>query len=199
MGKIYILISLFFIFTGCSTTLPTVVKYKISPQLVLEAQENSMCSTKSVKVSSAFSNPSLMSKDMSYVKGVSKVYEYSESAWLNNPNRVVSREFVKMLRTLGIYKSIQSSKSRTRSELVVEIDLEEFMQYYSDDLNSSYSLVNINLSIIDSKTSKVIATKNFRSKVDTKTLDADGGVKALNMALENVLNKSAKWFIRSCS
>lgn len=55
------------------------------------------------------------------------------------------------------------------------------------------------MSIIDFKTSKVIATKSFRSKVDTETLDAEGGVKALNEALKNVLNKSAKWFIRSCS
>lgn len=199
MNKIYILISMLFLFTGCSTTLPTVVKYKISPQIYLEEQKSSRCKTQSIKVSSAFSNYNLMTNDMSYVKGGSKVYEYSESAWFNNPNKAVSREFVSMLRDLGIYKSVQSSKSRTRSDLIVEIDLEEFMQYYSHELAKSYSLVHVNLSIIDFKTSKVIATKSFRSKVDTKTLDADGGVMALNEALKNVLDMSSKWFIRNCN
>ncbi len=198
MKNVYIIVSLIFMFTGCSTTLPTLVKHKISPQLSLEKQKSSTCSTKSLKVSSAFTSTNLMSKDMSYVVDDSKVYEYSESAWLNNPNRSISREYVKMLRELGIYKSVQSSKSRTKTDLMLEIDIDEFMQYYSDDLKRSYSRVHLNLSIVDAQTSKVVATTSIRSQVDTKTLDADGGVKALNEALEDVLSKSAKWFIKGC-
>lgn len=199
MKKIYILVCLLFLFSGCSTTVPAVVKYKISPIIALEEKQISTCKTKSIKVSSAFTNSSLMSKDMSYVLGNSKVYEYSESAWLNNPNRAVSREYIKMLRALGIYKSVQESKSRSRADLIIEIDLEDFMQYYSEDLKTSYSIVHINLSIIDFNTSEIISTKTFKSKVNATKLDANGGVKALNTALKNVLSQSAKWFIKGCS
>jgi cholesterol transport system auxiliary component len=197
--RVIYLIGLVFLFSGCSTTTPTVVKYKISPQLSIEKQLDSKCASKDIKIYTAFTDSSLVSRDMSYVKGDSKVYEYSESAWLNNPNRVLSREYIKMLRDLGLYKSVQDSKSRSKADLIVEIDLEEFMQYYSDDIKSSYSLIALTLSVIDFKSSKVISTKKFSSKIDAKTLDAQGGVEALNKALEDVLSQSAKWFIKGCS
>jgi cholesterol transport system auxiliary component len=198
MKKLYILVSFLFIFTGCSTTVPVVTKYKISSNSNLKAQDDSSCKKKSVKVTSALASSSLMSKDMSYVKGGVKVFKYSESAWLNNPNRSVSRELINMLREIGIYKSVQESTSRSRADLIVESTLEEFMQYYSDDLKISYALVEINFSVIDSKTSNVISTKKFSSKVDIKTLDAQGGVDGLNLALKNILDESSKWFIGVC-
>jgi cholesterol transport system auxiliary component len=198
MKKLYMLLSFLFIFSGCSTTVPVVTKYKISSNLSLDAQDDSSCKQKSVKVSSALASSSLMSKDMSYVKGGIKVFKYSESAWLNNPNRAVSKELINMLREIGIYKSVQESTSRSRADLIVESTLEEFMQYYSDDLQNSYALVEINFSVIDSKTSNVINTKKFSSKVDIKTLDAQGGVDGLNLALKNILHKSSKWFIGVC-
>jgi cholesterol transport system auxiliary component len=198
MIKKYILLSLLFLFTACSTTVPTVVKYKISPEIKLNKYENSSCTSKSAKVALAFTNSSLISKDMSYVKGNSKVYEYSESAWLNNPNYAVSSELIKMLRDIDIFKSVQESKSRSKADYIIEVNLEDFMQYYSKNIKDSYALVQINLSIIDSETSEVISTKTFRSKVETKTLDAEGGVDALNSALTNVLSESSSWFAKVC-
>ncbi|WP_373069308.1 hypothetical protein [Sulfurimonas sp.] len=197
MGK-YLLLSLLFLFTACSTKVPTIVKYKVSPNINLAKTEESACSSKSAKVALAFTNSSLISKDMSYVRGDSKVYEYSESAWLNNPNYAVSNELIKMLRNIELFKSVQESKSRSMADLIIEVNLEDFMQYYSKDLKESYSLVQINFSIIDFKTSQVISTKTFRSKVDSKTLDADGGVNALNAALTNILSESSDWFVKVC-
>lgn len=198
MKKFYILIGLLFLFSGCSTTVPAVVKYKISSGINLDKKENTSCSSKNAKVSLAFSNSSLISKDMSYVKGDSKVYKYSESAWLDNPNSAVSNELTKMLRNIEIFKNVQESKSRSRADLIIETNLEDFMQYYSEDLRESYSIVQINISIIDYKTSKVISSKTISSKVKAKTLDADGGVDALNMALKDVLSKSSEWFVEVC-
>lgn len=198
MKHLYILIGLVFLFSACSTKTPVVVKYKISSNLGIDSISESKCKDKSIKVSSTFTSSNLMSKDMSYTQGGSKVYEYSESAWLNNPNRSVSRELIKMLRDSGIYKSVQESKSRSKSDLIVESTLEEFMQYYSDDLKKSYVVVRINFSIIDTHSSEVIAEETFKSQVDTKTLDAEGGVDALNTALKEVLNESSKWFVKGC-
>lgn len=194
----YILVGFLFMFSGCSTAIPKVTKYKISPDIKIVKEESSSCRSKSVKVSSAFTSTSLMSKDMSYVQGSSKVFEYSESAWLNNPNRSVSRELIKMLRETELFKSVQESKSRSKADLIIESTLEEFMQYYSNDLDESYAFVQINFSIIDSKTNEVISEKTISSKIKTETLNAQGGVEALNEALRDVLNNSAKWFSKVC-
>ncbi len=198
MRSIYILIGFAFLFSACSTTVPAVVKYKISSSIELDKQKDTTCRSQVVKVASAFTSSDLMSKDMSYVQGASKVYEYSESAWLNNPNQSVTRELIKMLRGIGVYKSVQDSKSRSKSDLISESILEEFIQYYSEDLKDSYAVVKLNISVIDSKSYELVSAKTFDSRVDAKTLDAKGGVKALNSALKNVLNESSKWFIEGC-
>lgn len=198
MKILYIFIGLVLLFSACSTKTPVVVKYKISSNLELDPTNVTKCKEQSIKVSSTFTSSNLMSKDMSYTQGGSKVYEYSESAWLNNPNRSVTRELIKMLRDSDIYKSVQESKSRSKSDLVVESTLEEFMQYYSDDLKQSYVIVRINFSIIDTQTSEVIAEETFKSRVESKSLDADGGVKALNIALKEVLSDSSQWFVKGC-
>ncbi|MCW9025933.1 MAG: hypothetical protein OQJ77_01340, partial [Thiovulaceae bacterium] len=148
MSKKNILLGLALVlFSACSTSVPIVTKYKISSNINMSEYNKSSCKSKNVKVSSAFTTSSLMSKDMSYVQGDTKVYEYSESAWLNNPNRSVSRELVKMLREINIYKSVQESKSRSKSDIVIESSLEEFMQYYTDDLQESYVIVQISFTI----------------------------------------------------
>jgi len=198
MKKVYILLSLAILFSGCTTSIPKITKYKISSNVNVNKQINSTCKSKSIKVSSAFTSSSLMSKDMSYVQGDSKVFEYSESAWLNNPNRAVSRELMKMLRDINVYKSVQDSKSRSIADLIVESTLEEFTQYYTTDLDKSYALVQINFSIIEAKTNKVLSAKTFKSKVKSKTLDAEGGVEALNVALNTLLKESSIWFIQGC-
>ncbi|QFR49748.1 hypothetical protein FJR48_08385 [Sulfurimonas lithotrophica] len=198
MSKIYILLTLVLVFSSCSTSVPTIVKYKVASNVDINKFEATKCKSKSVKVSSVLTSSSLMSKDMSYVQGDSKVFEYSESAWLNNPNLSVSRELVKMLRDIDIYKSVQEVKSRSKSDLIIESTLEDFMQYYSNDLKSSFAVVQINLTVIDSKTNEVLLSKTFKSKIKTKSLDAKGGVKALNLALKKVLEDSSAWLIEGC-
>lgn len=198
MKKIFLLVGLTFLFSACSNSIPTVTKYKLFSNLNVTKEDTSNCKSKNVKVSSAFTSSSLMSKDMSYVHGNSKVFKYSESAWLNNPNRSVSRELIKMLRDTGIFKSVQESKSRSIGDLIIETTLEDFMQYYSNDLKSSYVLVQINYAIIDSKTNKIVFSKTFKAKADAKTLDAKGGVDALNIALKSVLKDSSSWFVEAC-
>jgi len=197
MRSIYIL-GIVLLFSACSTSVPAVVKYKISSSIKLSKQKESTCKQKVVKVASAFTSSDLMSKDMSYVQDGLKVYEYSESAWLNNPNSSVSRELIKMLRDIDIYKSVQDSKSRSRSDLIIESTLEEFMQYYSYDLKDSYVVIKLNISIIDSKSFDLISAETFYSKIPTKTLDAKGGVEALKAALNEVLTESSTWFVKGC-
>jgi len=199
MHKIYILLILVLMLGGCSSTTPIIAKYKLYSNVNIAQEKQSTCKDKNIKVLSAFSSASLMSKDMRYVHGNSKVYKYSESAWLNNPNRCVSRELIKMLRELDIYKNVQESKSRSKADLIVEITLDDFMQYYSSDLTSSYAVVQIHFAIIDTKNNTIVSSKTFKNMQNTKTLDAKGGVDALNNALKNVLVQSSKWFIKVCS
>jgi len=199
--KFIIPIILLALFAGCTTTVPVATMYKINTNIDLsefKIKDKSTCKNKSLKVMQSFSSSMLMSKDMNYVVDSNKVYPYSVAKWATTPNRIVSDAYFKMLRDIGIFKSIQNSKSRTKADWLLETRVEDFMQYYTNDNTKSFVRVSINLIILDSKSSKVIATKVFTKKLKVETLDANGGVIALNKALSIVLEDSASWLSKEC-
>ena len=153
---------------------------------------------KSIKISQAFSSSSLMSKNMNYVKGESKQFIYSKSQWSVTPNNAINDMFLKLLRKVDVFKSVHTSKSRIRSDYMLEINVEDFMQYFSEDGNKSYANVVITLSLLQSGTNSVIASKTFNSKVDVETLNAEGGVDSLNIGLSNIMSISSQWLGEVC-
>ena len=195
----YILVILaFFLFLGCSTTLPPKSEYRLSPDIAIKKLSADSCKDKSLKVAQAFSTSTLMSRDMSYGLGNSKQYIYSESQWASTPNRAITAEFLKLLRDSKLFKSVQISKSRSKNDFILEINIEDFMQYFNKQSSASFAKISISLTLIDAKTNKVFATQTFRTKLDVETLDANGGVSGLNRALSEVLSQSNIWIAGVC-
>ncbi len=195
----YIFLAIFVLMvSGCSTTQPPVTEYRINATLSEQKRDVRGCLDKSIKVAQAFSSSSLMSQDMNYGLGKSKQYVYSQSQWADVPNRALTSEIVKLLREIKLFKNIQIAKSRSKSNLILETYIEDFKQYFNDDSSSSYANVVVSLGILDAKSNKIVASKTFQSKVDVKSLDAGGGVEALNEALSQVLGQSAEWFEDVC-
>jgi cholesterol transport system auxiliary component len=185
-------------FFGCSTTKPSITEYKLSIYLD-ETKGTSMgCKDKSIKVVKAFSDSSLMSPTMDYVQADTKVYAYSKSQWMNSPKNAISKEIFLNIRDMDIFKNVNIAQSVSTSDWILEITIEDFVQYYNKEFNKSYVNAVVSLNIIDTKTSQVIASKKFSSKVDTKPLNAEGGVDALSEALQNILKEQRKWFDEVC-
>ena len=197
MKLLYIVLAVFTL-TGCSTTIPSVAEYRISTQENSKSFTQSSCSDKSLKVAQAFSSSSLMTLNMNYGQGPHKRFVYTQSQWAESPNSAITAEILKSIKSTKLFKSVQVSKSRSNNNLLLETSIEDFMQYFSEDEKSSYANVIINLSLIDTSSNRVVATKTFDSKVEVLTIDADGGVVALNQALENTLLESVEWFGEVC-
>lgn len=187
MIKVYFTLLIMFLMLGCSTTKPAVTEYKLSLKELKQNNESKGCKGKSLKISEAFSASSLMSLQMNYVLDTHKIYTYSQAQWNNSPDQEISSQIVKAIRESKLFKNTQNSKSRSKSDLILEINIEDFMQYYSKDLSSSYANVEISFALIDSITSEVIESKSFSAKKETVSLDASGGVSGLDDALAEVL------------
>ena len=197
MRYILLFISIFFML-ACTTTKPVITEFKLNVETNKLDSSSVSCKEKTIKVSKAFSGASLLSLKMDYVQGKSKVFTYTESQWVTSPAQAVSKEIFFSVRDSGLFKHVNIDVSRSVSEYMMEIIIEDFMQYYNEDLTSSYANVKININIINLKDSSVVASKTFSSKVDTKTLDAAGGVEALNKALSNVINQNIEWLNGVC-
>lgn len=187
-----------FIFLACSATKPSVTEYRIIGNNEVKKSKLSICNKKSLKIAQAFSSTSLMTTNMDYVLGNNKIYSYTQAQWSNTPNRSISLELLKNIRKTNLFKYTQNAKTRSKSDLLLETNIEDFLQYYNADLSVSYSNVIMNFTLIDLRTNNVIASKTLKSKVQTKSIDAEGGSEALNKALSNILNEINIWLEDTC-
>jgi len=197
--KLIIITIAIFLLSGCTTIKPSITEYKITANS-LEVKKSSVegCKNKSIKIAQAFSSGSLMLLKMDYAQGKNKIFSYSQAQWNESPNHSITNEILKNIRASKLFKNTQISKSRSKNSLILEINIEDFLQYYSNDLKDSFANIVISLTLIDSKTDVIVATKTFSSNVKTNTLDAYGGVKALNSALSDILTQNIEWLNGVC-
>lgn len=193
---LYIAVGLFFL--GCTTLKPTVAEYKMALQESVTKSSVQGCRAKSLKVAQAFSAAPLLSLQMEYTEAEDKVFAYSQSQWQESPNSFITSELFSSIRDFELFGSVHSFGSRVKTDLILEANIEEFMQFYAPDMSSSYVNVLISLALIDTKTSRAVATKTFRSKVKTKTADAAGGVEAYREALGEIVANKRVWLEESC-
>ena len=198
MKNYLVLTGLILLMSGCTGIHPSITEYRINTQYKTNKVKPTSCKQHSLKVAEAFSSSPLMSLDMNYATGDNKQYTYSQSQWSLSPNHAISFEIVNLLRDMNLFKTVQISKSRTRNDMILETSIDDFMQYYSEEENSSFVNVRISLTLIDAKNYKAVSTKSFLARVDSKSLDADGGVRALNLALKDVLVQSSLWLGEVC-
>lgn len=188
----------FLIFTGCSVTYPPISEYRIAPEVKQIVHNTDSCKDKSLKISQVFSSSSLMSKKMKYAQDNYKEYYFSESEWADAPNKVITKELLKSVRATNIFSNVTSFKSRTKSDMILETSVEDFMQYFSDDSSKSYVNIVMTMSLIDAKSSKNIETKTFEKILEVESINAQGGVDALNSAFSTILSQSSLWLEDVC-
>ncbi|WP_207562443.1 ABC-type transport auxiliary lipoprotein family protein [Sulfurimonas aquatica] len=196
--KFLFIVVVFIFLGGCSINNPAVKEYRIHLEPKTVTYDSQSCKEKSLKVGQVFSSSSLLSHRMKYMKDGYSEFSFTQSEWAQSPNKALSAELVKSVRSSGLFSSVNSYKSRSRSDLILETNLEEFIQYFSNDNNSSFVNISLSLSLVETGTSKVLQTKYISKKLGTKSLDAQGGVKAFNEALSGVLKESNDWLSEAC-
>ena len=183
--KLLLIVLITLLFTGCSINTPAVSEYRINAVPAISTYTQTGCKEQSLKIAQAFSSTSLMTLDMNYGQGTHKQYAFTQSQWAESPNRAITAEVLEYVKSTKLFKNVQISKSRSKNGFLLETNIEDFMQYFSEDEKESYVQVRISLTLIDIKTSEVLSTKTFTSKLNVESMDADAGVQHLNLALQN--------------
>lgn len=196
--KLFIIVCVVLLLGGCATVHPPKVEYNLSSKAQSKGFRSSGCATTSLKVAEAFSVGTLMSLNMNYVQGANKQFSYSQAQWAISPNQAITAKLLELVRETNLFRNVQVSKSRSKNDWILEASIEDFMQYFSEDLSESHARAVITLTFIDANTNSVLATKTFTAKVGAKTLDADGGVEALDRALLELLTQIDIWFTEVC-
>lgn len=194
----YILIAAAIFLSGCVTLKTPITEYRLEVAHEGVKSLSKGCKEKSLKIMETFSPNSLMTLSMEYAEAEGRVFAYNLSRWQESPKDAVAMEILKDIRASEIFGSVDTAKSRSKSNYILETNLEEFLQFFSKDMKSSYADVVISFSLIDTKTNGVISHKTLSARVETKSADAKGGVEALNSALAKVLKENRVWLEEVC-
>ena len=197
MKRIAILGSLLF-FIGCSVTAPAVTEYRVDPLLNNETDKLQLCRDKTITIGQVFTENSLITNQMKYVQSGYKEFSYTQSEWASSPNKAISRALLKSVRDSKVFASVSSYRSRARNELLLETNVDSFIQYYGEENNSSFVKVVFSLSLVDVKDVKAIDSIVIEKKIQSESLNAEGGVKALNTGLSEVLEETNIWLSEAC-
>jgi cholesterol transport system auxiliary component len=173
MRVFLIILALFF--GGCTTIKPSVAQYSIALDDLKINSSALGFKEKSLKISKAFASSSLSSHRMEYMESDHRVFAYSQSQWQEAPSVMIESTLLKSIREAGLFESVHPSKSRIKSDFILETNIERFMQLFSEDMKESHVEVVLNLSLIDAKTNTLFKSRTFISRAETKSPDSEGG------------------------
>jgi len=196
--KSLLIVLLVVIFSGCSTTTPAVSAYRLAPNMSHDGVSEQNCKSKSLKVEQLFSSTALRTTKMHYALSDYEEFSFHQSEWAESPSAAMSELLVQSITKSALFSSVSSYKSRSKTDYVLEGNLEEFQQYFSKDKSHSFVKVSLSFALLDKKSSKILKTTRFRVEKESSSLDAKGGVKALNLALESLLSDANRWLGEAC-
>lgn len=195
------LIGMMFLFGGCSFVKSTPPKDEYT--IVLDENskkdlQSTSCKKRSLKVLEPFGAYEYTVSDMRYVVLPNEENHYNLSAWSEAPSGTLYREILESLKRSRLFKSVAFYSSVAKSDYILEMEINDFKQYFTSDLQHSHVIVDLTFTLVDAKEYNVLAQKEFVRKIEAKPLDARGGVEALNEALNGIVPDVVVWLEGIC-
>jgi ABC-type uncharacterized transport system auxiliary subunit len=197
-SKITVALFVALILSACVSPRPAMKEFTLDTNTSVTPNAAKGCKEKTLKIAKLFTDPSLVAHDIRYRKGNLQEFRYSQSQWADSPANMIYKSEVALVRSLKLFKSVQVANSKTKNDLILETNVDDFRQYYDAKVTSSYARVAITFTLVNTQTHEVVKTKTFVSEKETPSLDAKGGVIALNAALSEVLQNAGKWLQEVC-
>ena len=194
----FLYIFLFMLLSGCSVKVPPTVSYTLKDLDIKTYNKETLCKQKHLKVLDIFSSPSYLTNDMRYISDDKIEGVFHRSNWNTPIINFLYNDIVMSIRNSEIFKSVDNYSSVAKSDMKLEIELNDFNQYFYQKETKSYVVIDITLSIVDTKNSQVVSQKRFKQEVITKKPTAKSGVKAFDIALNKILNDINDWLYGVC-
>jgi len=195
--KIALIMSTLF-FIGCTTTQPHMAEYVLAPKIEKRNYESKKCHDRSIKIGQVFSAKALRTKKMKYIQDELQEDTFTQSQWSRTPSHAISDALLISIRSSGLFEDVSSFRSKAKTDLLLETHVEKFIQYFEDTNEKSYVEVVMTLNLLETKSAKSIGHTTVSTKVQSSSVDAKGGVVALNKALQKSLLEVNSWLNGAC-
>jgi cholesterol transport system auxiliary component len=122
---------------------------------------------------------------ISYFKG---------AAWSDRLPRLLQARMVETFQNTGVVKAVSSSMDQVDGDYTLDTEIHAFQ--IDIDQGGPAADVDIFAKLINSKSSRVVASKAFSARVLAANDSTQAGVDALNQALTEVLQDATNWVSR---
>jgi len=181
--------------SGCVTKkLPPTSTYTLNPDLgvvnlsaTTDQKTNSILMIGRIRSTHAFSGTDIIYTDARFGQN-----SYAYSRWSDSPTTMLLHVFQEALEKSRLYIAVVPYSSQSNSDLLLESTLFNFSHRINDD-GSSDGILRMRFNLIDNKTKKVIASREFVSKVPVTQQNAQAAVAALNKAVARVTQDLIDW------
>ena len=124
-----------------------------------------------------------------YLREAHKLEYFANSEWVEPPARMLGTLLVASLQGTGAFKAVVLAPGTAVGEMRLETDIIRLQQEFQT--RPSRVRFTLRATLLDEKTRRVVAWREFDATVPSATDDPYGGVLAANLAVQSVLKELA--------
>lgn len=192
MHYITLFITIILLLAGCSSAItPPIKEYTIYPS-GSESAILKPISSKTLRVMSPKTLPSLSGRDLLYLRENGEVGNYLYTRWSDAPGTLIKISLLHSLQEKKLFATLLNGTSSAKSDWVLESDLNAFYHRFEGE-QQSYGVIDITYRLIDTKTKLPITSKRFFITKISPARNAEGGVQALSDATQELTYQCTLW------
>ena len=177
--------------SGCSfKSSAPMTEYTLSASPV-SAVSSSRYSNKAIKVTYPDSLKEKLSRSIDYSYSLSDRGVYQNSQWSNALPKLIEGTVIEALDQSRLFKGVLPFSSTVYEDYRLESTVYDFSHHVRGE--SSYAIISIRFTLIDTKTGKMTKTRRFSYQEHTRTVDARGFVEASNVAMSKLSRDLVNW------
>ena len=131
--------------------------------------------------------PGFDSQRIIYLREAHKLEYFANSEWVDPPARMLGTLLLASLQNSGAFRAVVLAPGTATGELRLETDIIRLQQEFQT--RPSRVLFTLRATLLDDKTRRVLAWREFDANVAAPTDDPYGGVLAANLAVQSVLKE----------
>ena len=153
-------------------------------------------SNKIIKLAPIRATRSLTSTQIHYKDSDYGLNSYVYSQWNDSPVKLLQTFFQVNIDQSKLFKAVLPAISVSKADLILESTLLDFTHHIKND-KASEGVIRIRFYLIDNVSNTVISTSEFVAKEVAVSVNAQGGVEALNKASITIGHQLIEWLAGS--
>jgi cholesterol transport system auxiliary component len=200
LGRLFVSSLLISLMAGCAALRPSVPpplsfysldNARITANTATRPAAASLASSLTLTVNPAHAASGFNSQHMIYTREAHQLEHFAHSQWIDTPARMLAPLIVSAIENSGTFRAVILSPSHASSDLRLDSEIVRLQQEF--DTQPSRVRFTLRAYVIENKSRRVLAVREFDASVAVASEETYAGVVAANRAVHTVLEQLASF------